>query len=49
LLAFALPLGFGEGFNSVGRVFELLATKQLRDGQDLQARVRREREMSRRS
>ena len=36
LLALGFPLGFGEGFDAVGWVFEFFPCQQFRDGQDLQ-------------
>jgi len=35
LLGLRLPLGFGEGFDAVSGVFELLARQEFRNGQDL--------------
>jgi len=39
LLVFRLPLGFGEGFDAVGGVFEFLSRQQFGDGEDLQAGI----------
>lgn len=39
LLVFALPFRFGEGFDTVGGVFEFLSRQQFGNGEDLQSGI----------